>query len=270
MIIIHCAYYWEASCLIKYFKLKKHLQNTPFQWFSSKDIHLIISGEGKVKTAAACSFLASQFPLNRLKFWLNVGIINQTNKNPAEGFLIHKITDQSTHQSFYPTFTFSLPCKTTSLFTCPNLDTPLPQNACYDQEASAFFECASLFSPSELIHSYKIIANNQAKSQSRLSQKNAFSPLIQTHLKTLDMLINKGKTLCKNIENEKELPSIFKIIQEKVRFSLSEKKQLEQTLRDYLALFPDKILSPENLNLCCSKCVLKSLQRAVQNEAMSL
>ena len=59
MLYIVTALYIEAKPLISLFNLKKDNIYTKFQVFSNKNIKLIISGTGKIKSATALTYLIS-------------------------------------------------------------------------------------------------------------------------------------------------------------------------------------------------------------------
>src|SRR5690348_6346061 len=67
----------EAKPLIEYYYLKKICSETlPFPVFSNKDrsIHLVVSGIGKIKTAAATTFLHCLTGNKSFSCFLNIGI----------------------------------------------------------------------------------------------------------------------------------------------------------------------------------------------------
>src|SRR5689334_9443081 len=101
VVALHC----EAKSLIEYFQLKKIMQhNLPFPIFVNKDknIHLIISGVGKIKAAAATTFLAMWTDRLTACTFLNVGIAGATQFARDNFIIAHKIIEDSTQRSWYP------------------------------------------------------------------------------------------------------------------------------------------------------------------------
>ena len=79
-ISLHVAQQHEAKPIIKYFHLRRYKHNSPFPIYLSDAYTLVVSGEGKLNTAAAVAYLASHFPNTTNNPWLNIGIAQTDNQ----------------------------------------------------------------------------------------------------------------------------------------------------------------------------------------------
>ena len=151
-IFIHTARQHEAKPLIQGLHLRRFQINSPFPIYHSEEYYLIVSGEGKINTAAAIAYLAALFsPAINLP-WVNVGEIIT-----PYPFLVNKVSDSNNRSVWYPTLLFPWG-KTHPLVTVEELNPTetLPKEHYYDLEGSAFFQISNKFSPLELVHSIKL------------------------------------------------------------------------------------------------------------------
>jgi adenosylhomocysteine nucleosidase len=168
MLLIVSALACEARPLISHFKLSL-VQSSPFPLYQKDDAALVISGVGKIHAAAATAYLYSflHHPLH--SSWLNIGIAGHATLEIGTGVMAHQVMDQSSKRVYYPVFIKEFPCATHSFLT---VEHPAYENASVcEMEASGFYATATRFSTLELIHSYKIISDNQTTPFHLLNQK---------------------------------------------------------------------------------------------------
>src|ERR1700761_8244047 len=103
MIAIVTAFHSEAKPLIEYFKLKTQMTQAPFPIYQNENMHLIISGLGKINAALAVGYLQAILQTPNI-VWLNIGIGGHRSMEIGTAILAHKVIDESTARSFYPTF----------------------------------------------------------------------------------------------------------------------------------------------------------------------
>ena len=161
MLIWVCALHCEAKPVIDHYRLKKSPKHRAFDLFHNDDILCVISGIGKTAAAAATAWAAGLQHHSNSLCWINLGVAGTAEKELGEIFSLNKITDQQTGHSFYPVTTFNSDIYSAQ---CLSLDKPssnyLPDTL-YDMEASAFFYTAARFSSAELVHSLKVISDNE-------------------------------------------------------------------------------------------------------------
>lgn len=231
----------EAKPLIVALNLKKMLSITEFPVYANKlqNIHLIISGIGTVKSAAATSFLHSITGRNRHGYYLNVGIAGSREFDLGEIVLSHKIIDQSSKQAWYPTLPsflrkqrkqikkkISKGMLTTALQ--PTFD--YPEQGLVDMEASGFFIIARQLVTQEHVQIIKLISDNPQKSYQEITA-DLVNNLIINQLPTILWFIEE----CLNLSSiEKALndePSQFDQFIKKWHFTQYQQTILRELLR---------------------------------------
>lgn len=169
MIHFIIATHTEAKMFIEFYNLKKDLSINEFSIFRSKnnDISITISGIGKIASACAVIFTYYYYQ-KKNSIWINLGIAGHKDSFIGDFYLINKILDYASNNKYYPLFIqeTKIKCLECITFDKPNFDYT---NKIHDMELSGFYYAASKFSTNELIHSFKIISDNEKK---KISYKN--------------------------------------------------------------------------------------------------
>ena len=227
------ALHTEAKPIIDMFRLKKitHV-NLPFSIFVNKDktIHLIISGIGKIKMAAATTFLFMWTGSQKHSCFLNIGIAGSNQFSIGEGMLIHKMTEMSTGKSYYPFVSFLKIKKQAHLITYDTPQNSYPNLSIIDMEGSAFFETATQFVSLEQVQLFKIISDIDEKSLQALT-KEKVTQIISDNLSTISELANSLIEL--SIQENKLDPTLdlIKEFQSTWYFTHAQLIQLKEVLR---------------------------------------
>lgn len=164
MIFILTALYCEAKPFIDQLSLKKNILINEFPVYERSEISLIISGAGKIKSAAASAFLLK----NRKKngdFFVNIGTCGAISQNAKPGDVVYpsKIIDLDTDRSYYPEMLWKHTFIEGTLVTSSKVmkDKPGPNDWDFvDMESSGIFESASIFLPLSSVISLKVVADN--------------------------------------------------------------------------------------------------------------
>lgn len=267
----------EAKPLIEHFHLTLAPEAGFYKIYESPGIRLVISGVGKVRSAAATEFLytaakaaASSRPLtdsaqNRNVIWLNVGLAGHRDFEIGKAVLAHKITDRSTGESRYPPLLFKAPCATASLLTVDRPETRFSEPFAYEMEASGFYEAAARFSTAELVHSFKIISDNCATGPK--VSASAAERLIGNHLPTVENLLQSLRSLSRNLPARFRIEGEFRRITKRWHFTVTERYRLRRLLGRLKTLAPgDKILDGDLECLRSARDVLHALGERI-NEA---
>lgn len=160
LLVAHSAEAKPLNAMFDLRALSSHSSQSPFPVFhNNAGVTLIVSGMGKVAAASATAYLAGlQAPLPACA-WLNIGIAGHQHAAVGTGMLAHKITDATTHGSFYPPqLIHGLP--TSAVITVDVPEQQYPQDAAYDMEAAGFYACASRMVTAELVQVFKVISDN--------------------------------------------------------------------------------------------------------------
>lgn len=188
MLFIVCALACEAKPIISHFQLQLIENTSSFPLYANSSIYLIVSGVGKVQTAAAMGYLLGLTGNPLHSAWLNVGIAGHASMALGSGILAHQIIDRASGRSYYPTFVIDRPVATASVWTVEQPEIHYEGTGVYDMEASAFWSVASRFTTAELIHCYKVISDNRQSGSSYLN-KNQVTELISAHLNSIETFI---------------------------------------------------------------------------------
>lgn len=235
MINIVIALACEAKSLIQHYNLQLQSSESGFRIYQNQDMHLIVCGVGKTSVAAACDHLHSLNKQYEAAAWLNVGIAGQRDLALGSPVVAHKITDAASQQYWFPTLLFKPPCDTLEIIT---VDEPIQQYSghyVYDMEASAFYITANRYAPSELVHSLKIISDNQHESTDKINAK-LVRKLMQQGLQQIDYMIQQLQTLSRTFAGIKALPLDYERCLRYWHFSTYQQHQLKRLLQRWQAL----------------------------------
>ncbi len=248
MINIITALPCEARALIDHYRLQGNRHHNAFRCYQNDELQLIISGVGKIAAATATTFLAASEP-QRSSGWLNLGIAGHANTPIGEPLLAHKIIDAATEQSVYPGIILSPPCHTAPLTTVDIPEQHYRENTMVDMEASGFYAAASRFQSCELIHSLKIISDNQTHSTDHITEKTV-AALIADNLNTIDAIITALQPLAVQLESNKQPPAELYNFMERWRFTAYQQNELRLLLRRWHALALDTPPDPHDFTDC--------------------
>ena len=258
----------EAAPLIEAFKLKP-LSGTPlFPIYENEEIKLIISGLGKVKAAAACTYLAGIHRDEDIYGWMNVGIGGHRSLEVGTPLLVNKIIDDGTKTRYYPSIVFEPPCKT---FGCTTVDTPetlYGEDHVYDMEASGFYAMASKISPIEMIHVFKVISDNALNPTQNINKNHVYG-LIDQHVGLISTIIDKMHSMIEEIAPD-DIPFLDECLK-RWHFTTFETLQLKKLLQRWEVICPDQILfSKTFLEKTSSKEVLAYLSSHLENTHLQI
>lgn len=148
--------------------------DTPFPSYQKDDILLTLTGTGPLSAASAVSSVLSTHALQPEDVLIQCGIAaGAAHAQPGECYLIHKITDFSSHRDYYPDRFLREVLPEASLITGsipydsgaadPDLSSLLPLDSnepvLYDMEASGVMHAASAFLGPHQIVCVKIVSD---------------------------------------------------------------------------------------------------------------
>ncbi len=161
MIYIVCALYFEAEYFIKKLELERNRDFDKFDIYSSDKYFLIITGSGKINSAAALAYALSSRKINKNDILINFGICGSLNKNLKLGdcFFINKIMDYDSGYIYYPETIFKTYKSEQRLLTVSQKIFEHDSNCLIDMEASAVYSVGSKFFKSYQIMFFKILSD---------------------------------------------------------------------------------------------------------------
>ena len=232
MLIWVCALHCEAKPVIDFYRLKKSHDDTAFDLYTADNMVCVISGIGKIASAAASAWVAAKIQPQASLAWINLGIAGCASHPIGSPLLINQIIDGDSGKRFYP---------------APVKRSKIPGNACmtlsqpseayhpdylYDMEASGFIAAALRFSTSELTQSIKIVSDNQWHKAGK--QRQLTSDLIQQNIDVIDNLAAYLLELDRELQARAIDDALWQQILAAAHFSQTQKKRL-QVLIAYLS-----------------------------------
>ncbi|MCB1106897.1 MAG: hypothetical protein KDK76_02230 [Chlamydiia bacterium] len=262
-ICIEVALKAEAAPLIEAFHLKPLSGNPLFSIYESEEIKLIISGIGKIKAGAACSYLAGIYRDEDISGWMNVGIGGHRSLPIGTPLLVNKVIDEGRKAQFFPSFAFDPPCRTEGCITVENPERTYPTNCVYDMEGAGFYAIASKISPIELIHIFKVISDNPSHPIDEITKKEIHS-LIDNQVDLIKTVIDEMRTLIEEI-TPLDTPFLDEFLK-RWHFTTYETLELRTLLQRWQLLCPDQILlSKEIMGKRSAKEILEALRSHLEN-----
>lgn len=228
----------EARPLVERFKLKRTYQGAGFVMYGNdRDITLLVSGMGKNAVSAACGYLAGMQSAggNKSPAWLNIGIAGHQNVPLGEGLIIHKITEQLSGNTYYPSMMLELDCLSCELISVDVPETKYAADAAYDMEGSSYFATASRFATSELVQLFKIVSDNRSESTAQVTEQKIHA-WVQEQLESISKIVNQLLTLSSDYNVVYSLPDEYRQLADSVHLSSSHKIRLTEVYRKYYAL----------------------------------
>jgi len=267
-ICIEVALKAEATPLIEAFKLRPLSGNPLFPIYENDEIKLIVSGVGKIKAGAACSYLAGIHRDEDIYGWINVGVGGHRTLPVGTPILVNKVFDEARKTQYYPSIVFEPPCRTEGCITVENPEHAYPTSNIYDMEAAGFYAIASKISPIEMIHIFKVISDNASNPATEITKKQVHS-LIQNHIELVRIVIDEMHTMIEEIAPE-DTPFLDEFIR-RWHFTTYETLQLRKLLQRWQLLCPDQILlSQALLEKKAAKEVLAYLRSHIENTPLKL
>jgi nucleoside phosphorylase len=192
MLIWVAALHCEAKPVIDYYRLKKSHDHNAFDLYRSDDMLCIISGVGKVASAAACAWIAARYDHEASIAWINLGVAGSGQHAIGAAFSVNQVIDADSGQRHYP-----VPCAGSLLpgSACLTLSQPSEnyrQDTLYDMEASGFMYSALRFSSAELAQCIKIVSDNREHKTGKNRQQ--VSDLIHRNMQQLIALAHFSQT----------------------------------------------------------------------------
>ena len=239
MINIVTAFPGEARPLIDCLGLTDRDAQGPYTQYRNENRRLVISGAGKIQSAAATAWLQETGPGSHNAAWLNIGIAGHANRTIGEGALAHRITDHGTGQSWYPPQAHGLQLSTDNLVTVDRPETGYPEAALYDMEAAGFYPVACRSTTAELAQCYKVISDNRDNPVASMTPKQG-EALITGRLADITGLVAALEALSDALAARAIPDESLGMFRDRWRFTVAQQHQLKKLLARWNAVLPDQ------------------------------
>ena len=231
MLIWVCALHCEAKPVIDFYRLKKSHADNAYDLYRNQDMVCIVSGPGKLASAAATAWIAAQQQAAGSLAWINLGIAGAAEYDIGSAFLLNQVIDADSAQRFYPVMPEKtiLPGKTGLCLSQPS--TEYHDDYLFDMESSGFMQSALRFSSAELIRCLKVVGDNRHEQTGRNRQR--VSDLIQQHIEIIDAQARALDELNRQLLELEIAPDTWEQIMGLAHFSQTEQSRL-RILLSYL------------------------------------
>lgn len=269
MLIWVCALHCEAKPVIDFYRLKKSHDDTAFDLYRGDGMLCIISGTGKIASAAACAWIAAKYQQEASITWINLGTAGSAQQEIGAAFLLNQVIDADSGHRHYPA-----PCARSILpgYACLTLSqasNDYRQDYLFDMEASGFMYSSLRFSSAELTQCIKVVSDNEIRQTGKNRQQ--VSDLIYLNIESIDRLANALIELNNEIarfaipaESWQELTSL-------AHFSQTQKNRLRVLWRYLVNRDPGSVKLLQKLQSCSSGAdIIKTLEQLSHRDSEGL
>ena len=225
----------EATPLIEHYKLRA-TGHSAFRCFSNGTVSLIVSGIGRINSAAATAALLHSAPSLQRAVCVNAGIAGHHSLPLGSSFVAHRISDAATGTDWYPPMTFNPACETSALHTVDEPTTDYPQAAGVDMEASAFYPVAIRYLPGELTQVVKVVSDTPEDTLDKLD-KARVSSLMQDATPAIAKCISRLQQLAVGAADTSETGRAMIEYCKQWHLTVAQQNNLARLLERHLALF---------------------------------
>jgi len=258
----------EAKPIIAYYKLKRNHAIHAFPLYSGKDMNLVVTGSGKLASAAATGFVAGfikNIDIEQNSAWLNVGIAGHRDRECGTAVLAHKIIEKSSTLNHYPFVSQSLSVPGVEICTVEVVETEYADDLVYDMEACGFFVAASRQTSLEFIQCLKIISDNHTSNVYDLKPNNV-SSLIENNLEIIEETKSDIMNLFSQRQMQIRVPAQWLEWRRRFHFSETQNHLLRNLFYNLQALDDMKYIDQiEKANVKDAADLISILQNRVES-----
>jgi adenosylhomocysteine nucleosidase len=224
-----CALHCEAKPVIDFYRLKKSRGDEAFDVYRNDDMTCVISGPGKLASAAASAWIAARVTPGPSPLWINLGTAGAAEHELGSPFLLHQVVDADSGQRYYPMMPEKPSIAGHAGLCLSQPSTDYREEYLFDMESSGFMQAALRFSSAELVRSLKVVSDNRQIQTGRDRQR--VSDLIQQNIGEIDAQTQSLYTLGQPISALETTPEAWDALVSMTRFSETQRSRLRVLLR---------------------------------------
>jgi hypothetical protein len=183
MLIWVAALHCEAKPVIDYYRLCKSPPGQAFDVYRGDGMACIVSGPGKLASAAACAWMAAACTDQPALAWINLGTAGAAEHEIGTAFRLLKITDSDSGKSYFPVAVANAKLEGSDCLTLARPCTDYRADCLFDMEASGFVHAALYFSSAEMVQAVKVVSDNRREACGR--DRPRISGLIQDRIEDI-------------------------------------------------------------------------------------
>lgn len=253
----------EARFFLNKYNLNLVKNSSKFAIYQNreKNIHLIVSGLGKIKSAAAVGYLHAFSGAFAETVYLNAGIAGAMNADIGAVFLANKIVDSALGKTFYPFMPVWDHPKSSKIITLDQPSTTYFEDGLIEMEAAGFHWAALNMVTLEQIQTLKIVSDNKS-----YPEPNIESAKILDLFKQNESAINRLIAWMLELSNRESQFYVqhlgyYDELLKNYHFSQYQRYQLQEYLRRWQIIFPEASPLPLIKNAKNSEAIMTILQQ---------
>lgn len=237
----------EARPLVERYGLRRDPTVDAFKVFHADEtfrgegVALVVSGLGKVASAAATAYLHLLTGGEINASWINVGIAGHRSRPLGEAVLGHKILDRASGRSWYPPHVFAPRLTTDEIVTVDGVERAFDDDGAHEMEASGFYPTACRFATAELVQCLKVVSDGPGDVPERLSARRV-TELIAGQMEAIEWLVGETDQLGLEMRRLEEDPPELESLLGRWHFTVTEARQLRRLLERWHTLMPGRPL----------------------------
>jgi adenosylhomocysteine nucleosidase len=229
----------EARFFLDKYRLSRLDNHSTYSIYSNveRSMHLIVSGVGKVKSAAALGYLHALSNAGTHTCYLNAGIAGAEKADIGQCFTAYKIIDAMSGKVFYPLpiLVGTLPGSTVVTVEKPTAQ--YPDDKLVDMEAAGFHQAALGFVTQEQVQTLKIISDNSTSSLRQVSSAQV-TALFQNNALAIQQIVDYLLDLSTQEYLHIMPPAYYLDFIGRFHFTQYQRHQLHELLRRWQINFP--------------------------------
>jgi|TARA_E500000178_G_C16883845_1_gene690290 adenosylhomocysteine nucleosidase len=227
----------EARPLVEKFKLSK-ISDNPFPLFGNKHHRLIISGIGRISSAAATGYLLGKMQF-RPEPIINFGLAGHGEFKVGDLFLANRIFHEQEKNTHYPPQLLKTGIPSSALQTCDLAESNYLEKIGYDMEAHAFCTVSYKSITRELVQVLKLVSDNPIEPLSGFDPQIA-SKLIYQQINKIEAVVMEIDSIASEIQPHPVLLEIMSQAESKLHFSETQRHQLSKLIIQSISLGLEK------------------------------
>ena len=229
----------EARFFLDQYRLSRLDNHSTYSIYTNveRSIHLIVSGVGKVKSAAALGYLHALSNSGSHTCYLNAGIAGAEKADIGQCFTVHKIIDAVSGKVFYPLPVLTGILPGSAVVTVEKPTAQYPDEKLVDMEAAGFHQAALGFVTQEQIQTLKIVSDNSASSLHQVNSAQV-TALFQSNAMAIQQIVDYLLDLSAQEYLQSTPPAHYLDFIARFHFTQYQRHQLHELLRRWQINFP--------------------------------
>ncbi len=228
-----CALACEARPIIDRYRLVKSRRDHAFDLYIGPRMACVVSGIGRLASAAATAWCAARFDGEAALAWLNLGIAGAADHELGTLLKVVQIVDAESGERYYPAPTGKPALPTAACLSLARPGDDYPAGRLIDMEASGFAASALRFSSAELVACLKVVSDNPRAQTGR--DRDAVSALIAHRLDAIDTEAMRLLALADEVAGRDIDPAVWRALLAAAPFSETEQNRLRSLARYLLS-----------------------------------